>query len=131
MGIGTSVASVALGVCIIEKHFTLNRADGGVDASFSLEPEEFKNLVIEVGRAFYSLGEVKYELTEKEKKSLQFKRSLYVVKDLKDGDILSTENVRSIRPGYGLHTRYYESILGRKVKTDIKAGTPISFELFN
>jgi N-acetylneuraminate synthase len=131
MGIGASVASVALGVCIIEKHFTLNRADGGVDASFSLEPEEFKNLVIEVGRAFYSLGEVKYELTEKEKKSLQFKRSLYVVKDLKDGDILSTENVRSIRPGYGLHTRYYESILGRKVKIDIKAGTPISFELFN
>jgi N-acetylneuraminate synthase len=131
MGIGVSVASVALGACVIEKHFTLSRADGGVDAAFSLEPEEFKTLATEAEKAFLSLGTINYDLSEKEKKSLQFKRSLYLVKDMKAGEVVDERHIKSVRPGYGLHTRHYKSILGRKVKTDIKAGTPVSFELFN
>lgn len=130
MGIGVAVAAVALGACVIEKHFTLRRADGGVDAAFSLEPEEFKNLVTETERAFLSLGKVNYELSEKEKKSLQFKRSLYVVKDMKAGEKIMPEHIRSIRPGNGLHTRHYESIIGKVIKNDVQAGTPLSFELF-
>lgn len=131
MGIGVAVASVALGARIIEKHFTLNRADGGVDSSFSLEPEELKNLVVETERAFLSLGKVNYILSEKEKKSLQFKRSLYVVKNVKAGEAFTPTNVRSIRPGNGLHTRYYEDILTKKANQDIKAGTALSAELFD
>ncbi|MGN6617971.1 MAG: pseudaminic acid synthase [Ilyomonas sp.] len=129
MGIGTSVASVVLGACVIEKHMTLNRDEGGVDAAFSLEPSEFKNLTIEVERAFLSLGKVSYELTEKEKKSLQFKRSLYIVKDLRAGETITAEHVRSIRPNKGIHTRYYEDIIGKVASTDVKAGTPLSFEI--
>jgi pseudaminic acid synthase len=130
MGIGVSVAAVALGACVIEKHLTLSRAEGGVDSAFSLEPEEFKNLVIELERSFLSLGKVNYELSEKEKKSLQFKRSLYVVKDIRAGEIVTTEHIRSIRPGNGLHTRHYEDIIGKVIKVNVKAGTPVSFELF-
>jgi N-acetylneuraminate synthase len=130
MGIGASIAAVALGACVIEKHFTLRRADGGIDSAFSLEPEEFKNLVIETERAFLSLGKVNYELTEKEKKSLQFKRSLYVVKDIQAGDVISPEHIRSIRPGNGLHTRYYEDLIGKIIKVNVKAGTPVTFSMF-
>ena len=131
MGIGVAVASVALGARVIEKHFTLSRTDGGVDSSFSLEPDELKNLVVETGRAFLSLGKVNYILSEKEKKSLQFKRSLYVVKDIKAGEPFTSFNVRSIRPANGLHTRYYDNVLTKKANQDIKAGTALSTELFN
>ncbi len=130
MGIGASLAAVALGACVIEKHLTLSRAEGGVDAAFSLEPEEFENLVIETERAFLALGQVNYELSEKEKKSLQFKRSLYVVKDLEAGEIITREHIRSIRPGNGLHTRHYEDIIGKIIRKNVKAGTPVSFDLF-
>jgi N-acetylneuraminate synthase len=127
MGIGVSVASVALGACIIEKHFTLSRADGGVDSAFSLEPEELSSLVLESERAYLSLGSVNYELSEKEKKSLQFKRSLFFVKDLKEGDMITAEHVKSIRPGTGLHTRDYDKLIGKKVAINIKAGSPVSW----
>lgn len=126
MGIGAAIAAVALGARVIEKHFTLSRADGGVDSTFSLEPAELNSLVIESERAFLALGKVNYELSPKEQKSLQYKRSLYVVKDIKAGEAFTAENVRSIRPASGLHTRYYEEILSKTAKTDIKAGTALS-----
>jgi N-acetylneuraminate synthase len=130
MGIGVSVASVALGACVIEKHLTLRRADGGVDAAFSLEPEEFRHLVTEAERAWLGLGKINYELTEKEKKSLQFKRSLYIVKDLHAGETITQQHIRSIRPGNGLHTRYYEDVIGKKVNKNIVAGTPLAWSYF-
>ncbi len=129
MGIGAGIAAVALGARVLEKHFTLSRADGGVDSSFSLEPEEMKNLVIESERAFLAMGNVSYTLSEKEQKSLQYKRSLYVVEDMKAGDIFSEQNVRSIRPSTGLHTRYFEEILGKKATQNIEAGTALRWAL--
>lgn len=129
MGIGAAVAAVALGARVLEKHFTLRRADGGVDSSFSLEPEELKNLVIESERAFLAMGKVNYILSEKEQKSLQYKRSLYVVEPMKAGEVFSEKNVRSIRPSNGLHTRYYDGILGKTAIQDIEAGTALSWEL--
>lgn len=129
MGIGASVAAVALGAVVLEKHFTLRRADGGVDSTFSLEPEELRNLVVESERAFLAMGNVNYELSEKEQKSLQFKRSLYVVEDMKAGDLFTSKNVRSIRPAHGLHTRYYEDIITKKASKDIQAGTALAWEL--
>lgn len=128
MGIGVAVASVALGATVIEKHFTLSRADGGVDSAFSMEPDEMKALVIETERAWQALGEVKYGPTEKEKASLKFRRSIYAAKDIKAGDIFTKENIRVIRPGYGLEPKYYEILLGKKAKTDIKAGTPLNYD---
>jgi pseudaminic acid synthase len=129
MGVGVSVAAVALGATVIEKHFTLCRADGGVDSSFSLEPEEMKSLVIETERAWRALGQVSYGPTEKELKSLVFRRSLYVVQDMKAGDVFTLENVRAIRPGYGLPPKYLDTILGKKTVVDVKRGTPLSWEL--
>jgi pseudaminic acid synthase len=129
MGIGVSVASVALGACVIEKHLTLNRAAGGVDAAFSLEPNEFKNLTIESERAWLGLGKINYELTDKEKKSLQFKRSLYFVKDIQAGETITSVHIKSIRPANGLHTRFYETVLGKIASQNIKAGTPLNFEM--
>jgi pseudaminic acid synthase len=129
MGIGVSVASVALGATVIEKHFTLNRSDGGVDSTFSLEPLEMAQLVIETQRAWESLGHVSYSPGEAEKKSLQYRRSLYVVKDLKAGDVLTPINVRAIRPGLGLSTKYIDQVLGRPVNQDIKRGTPLTWQL--
>jgi N-acetylneuraminate synthase len=129
MGIGAGIAAVALGARVLEKHFTLRRADGGVDSSFSLEPEELKNLVVESERAFLAMGKVNYILSEKEQKSLQYKRSLYVVEPMKSGDVFNEINVRSIRPSNGLHTRYYEEILGKTATQDIEAGTALSWEL--
>lgn len=131
MGIGVSVASVALGARVIEKHFTLSRADGGVDSTFSLEPAELKALVIETERSFLGIGKINYELSEKEKTSLQYKRSLYVVKNIQQGESFTPENVKSIRPSSGLHTRYYEEILGKNASTDIQAGTPLAWNLIN
>jgi pseudaminic acid synthase len=131
MGIGAAVAAVALGAVVIEKHFTLDRADGGVDSTFSLEPHELKNLVIETERAWLAMGRVRYDLTPKEQKSLQFKRSLYVVKDMAEGEAFSSENIRSIRPANGLHTRHYDQILGRPASQSIKAGTALGWEFVN
>lgn len=129
MGIGVSVASVALGATVIEKHFTLNRADGGVDSTFSMEPSEMAQLVVETERAWQALGQVSYGPTEVERKSLQFRRSLYVIQDLNAGDILTQDNVRAIRPGLGLPTKYYEIFLGKKVVRKVTKGTPLSWEL--
>ena len=129
MGIGVAVASIALRASVIEKHFTLNRADGGVDSTFSMEPAEMAQLVMETERAWQALGQVSYGPTEVEKKSLQYRRSLYVVQDLKAGDVLTKENVRAIRPGLGLPTKYLEVVLGKTVKQDVKRGTALDWEL--
>ncbi|MFK5893428.1 MAG: pseudaminic acid synthase [Pseudomonadota bacterium] len=129
MGIGVSVASVALGATVIEKHFTLRRSDGGVDSSFSMEPDEMEQLVIESTRAWQALGQVSYGPTDAEKTSLQYRRSLYIVKDMKVGDVLATDNVRAIRPGLGLPTKYLEKILGKTIKQDIKRGTALSWDI--
>lgn len=129
MGVGASVASVALGATVIEKHFTLSRADGGVDSSFSLEPEEMAQLVVESARAWQSLGHVHYGPTEAERPSLQFRRSLYIVHDLLPGDALTPSNVRAIRPGLGLPPKHLEEILGRKVNQAVARGTPLSWSL--
>lgn len=129
MGIGVSVASVALGATVIEKHFTLRRADGGVDSTFSMEPEEMKSLVVETERAWQALGKISYGPTEKEKGSLIFRRSLYIVKDMVKGEIFTPENVRSIRPGFGLPPKYIDIVLGKQVSRDIKRGTALSWEI--
>ncbi len=129
MGIGVSVASVALGATVIEKHFTLDRAEGGVDSAFSMEPDEMAQLVQETKRAWQSLGQVNYGPTDAEIKSLQFRRSLYVVKDMKAGDVLTLGNLRAIRPGLGLPPKYLEQLLGKAVKHDIKKGTALVWAL--
>tara|TARA_B100000886_G_scaffold266042_1_gene190378 strand:- start:4147 stop:5226 length:1080 start_codon:yes stop_codon:yes gene_type:complete len=128
MGIGVSVASVAMGVSVIEKHMTLSRQDGGVDCDFSMEPNEMRNLVIETERAWRSYGKVSYGATEAEKKSLKYRRSLYIVHDMKAGDVLSKENLKAIRPGYGLETKYLDKLLGNKVIKDLTKGTPMSWD---
>jgi pseudaminic acid synthase len=130
MGTGVAVAAVALGATVIEKHFTLCRADGGVDSSFSLEPEEMKNLVVETERAWLSLGSVSYGPSEKEKNSLVFRRSLYVVHDMKAGETFSANNLKSIRPGLGLAPKYLEILLGKKAKKDLKKGSPANWNIF-
>jgi pseudaminic acid synthase len=130
MGVGVSVASVALGAVVIEKHFTLCRADGGVDSTFSMEPAEMEQLVVESERAWQALGQVSYGPTEAEKKSIQFRRSIYVVKDLKAGDILTKDNIRAIRPGFGLPTKYFEMALGKKVSQDVAHGTALAWGMF-
>ena len=130
MGVGVSVASVALGATVIEKHFTLNRSDGGVDSTFSMEPTEMTQLVVEAERAWQALGKVSYGATEAEKKSIVFRRSLYVVKDIKAGEVLTKENVRAIRPGLGLPTKYLDVVLGKKLKQDIKRGTGLDWDFF-
>lgn len=129
LGVGVSVASVALGATVIEKHFTLNRSDGGVDSTFSMEPAEMSQLVIETERAWQSIGNVKYGTIEAEKESIQFRRSLYIVQDLKKGDILTRDNVRAIRPGFGLPTKYLEHVLGKAVRQNVERGTAIGWEL--
>jgi pseudaminic acid synthase len=129
LGVGVAVASVALGATVIEKHFTLSRADGGVDAAFSLEPHEMKMLVEETKKAWQALGRVSYGPTEQEQASIKFRRSLYVAKDMKAGEEFNKENLRVIRPGYGLSPKYFETLLGMKVKKDVKKGTPVSWEL--
>jgi pseudaminic acid synthase len=129
MGIGVAAASVALGATVIEKHFTLSRAEGGVDSAFSLEPVEMAQLVVETERAWQGLGEVSYGPTDAEKKSLQFRRSLYVVQDLKVGDVLTRKNVRAIRPGFGLPPKYLDQLLGRRVSRAAPRGTALSWDL--
>lgn len=129
LGIGAAVASIALGGTVIEKHFTLSRAEGGVDSAFSLEPDEMALLVRECNTAWQALGHISYEVAEQEKKSLQFRRSLYIVEDLKKGDILTEKNVRSIRPGLGLSPKYYDVVLGKRVKCDVRRGTGLSWDI--
>ncbi len=129
MGIGAAVASVALGATVIEKHFTLSRADGGVDSAFSMEPDEVRALVAETKRAWQALGKIHYGPTENEKKSLIFRRSLYIVQDMKKGDKFTKENIRAIRPGLGLPPKYYDILLGKRVNRDAKRGTAVSWEL--
>jgi len=128
-GVGAGVAAVAHGATVIEKHFTLRRADGGVDSAFSMEPEEMKQLVIEAERAWQSLGKVTYGPTETEKGSLKFRRSLYIAEDMKKGDVLNKDNLRIVRPGLGLPPKYYEVVLGRKVNRDVKKGTAVEWEM--
>lgn len=125
MGTGVAVASVALGATVIEKHFTLSREEGGVDSVFSMEPQEMKALVIESERAWQSLGKVTYGPTEKEKASLKFRRSIYVSKDIKAGEPFTEENIRIVRPGYGIAPKYYENVLNTKTDKDMKAGEPV------
>ncbi|CAN1537390.1 SpsE Sialic acid synthase [Burkholderiaceae bacterium] len=129
MGVGVSVASVALGATVIEKHFTLNRADGGVDSSFSMEPAEMAQLVVETERAWQALGRVAYGPTAAEEKSIVFRRSLYVVKDLQAGEKLTADNVRAIRPGLGLPTKYLEQVLGKTVRQSVARGTALSWDM--
>lgn len=129
MGIGVAISSVALGAVIIEKHFTLCRADGGVDSAFSLEPEELQVLVEESNRAKQALGAPRFGPTEGEEKSLIFRRSLYIVEDLQLGDMLTSKNVRAIRPGHGLPPKYIDQILGKRASKSIAKGTPVSWDL--
>ena len=129
MGTGVAVASVAFGACVIEKHFTLRRADGGVDSSFSLEPQEFAQLRVESERAWQALGRITYGGTKAEEKSLAFRRSIYIAKDLRAGDVLTRENLRCVRPGLGLPPRFYDLLLGRRVNADALAGTPMDWQL--
>lgn len=129
MGCGVAVAAVAFGAVIIEKHFTLRRADGGVDSAFSLEPAEFRMLRAETERAWLSLGVVTYGGTVAEEKSRAFRRTLYIAKDMRAGECLSVENLRIVRPGFGLPPKYYETMLGKRINRDAPAGTPLSWEL--
>ncbi len=129
MGIGVPIAATALGARVIEKHLTIKRSEGGVDSAFSLEPTEFKNLVEEVKKAFLSLGNKSIEIQSSENKSLFFKRSLYFVRDIKKGETISQDDIKSFRPALGIATKYFDEILGKKVKSDILAGTPVTWDI--
>jgi N-acetylneuraminate synthase len=129
LGIGVAIGAVTLGATVVEKHFTLRRADGGVDSAFSLEPEEMALLVSETMSAWKSLGEVRYGTTEKEKSSMVFRRSIYVSEDLREGELLTKENLRLIRPGYGLSPEYFDVVLGKRVSREVRKGTPLSWDL--
>jgi N-acetylneuraminate synthase len=129
LGIGVAIAAVALGASVIEKHVTLRRADGGVDSAFSLEPEELESLVAETKRAYQATGRATYEPTSSETRSRIFRRSLYVVNDIGAGDVLTSENLRAIRPGYGLAPKHLDELLGRRVSRPVRRGTPMSWDL--
>jgi N-acetylneuraminate synthase len=127
MGIGAAVAAVAHGATVIEKHFTLDRNDGGVDSSFSLEPSEFRELVIETDRSWRSLGGIVYGGVNDEDNSKSFRRSLYVAEDMKAGDIFTKFNLRVVRPGFGLPPKYYDFFLGKSINKDARKGTPVNW----
>ena len=129
MGVGTSVAAVAHGATVVEKHFTLCRADGGVDSTFSLEPQEMSALVAETERAWQSLGRICYGPSQAEKKSLVFRRSIYISSDMKAGDVFTSENLRCVRPGMGVSPKFYNLFLGRRGNQDVKKGAPMRGEL--
>jgi N-acetylneuraminate synthase len=129
LGTAVAVASVALGAVAIEKHFTLSRADGGVDSAFSLEPLEMKALVQDTERAWLALGGVSYGPAEAEKQSVRLRRSLYIAQDMRAGDALDKENLRVVRPGNGLAPKYYDELLGRRIVRDAAKGTPVTWEL--
>jgi pseudaminic acid synthase len=129
MGTGVAISAVAMGARVIEKHFTIDRSEGGVDSAFSMEPREFRSLVDETERAFLSLGEIRYGLLPEEIKSLAFKRSVYVVEEMKEGDVFTPANIRIIRPGHGLSPKHYEMLLGKKINRKVKKGTALTFDL--
>jgi pseudaminic acid synthase len=131
MGCGVSVAATALGATVIEKHFTLRRADGGVDSSFSMEPQELRQLREETERAMLAVGQVSYGPTTAEMKSLAFRRSLYIAQDLKAGDVLTRHNLRCVRPGFGLPPKHMDSLLGQRIGRDVGAGTPMNWSLLS
>jgi pseudaminic acid synthase len=120
--------AVAMGASVIEKHFILDKSVGGADAHISLEEKEFKRMVDSVRLTEVMMGKVDYEITLKKKKTREFSRSLFIVEDLKIGEVLSEKNIRSIRPGHGLHPKYLKEILGRKVNRNLEKGTPMSFD---
>lgn len=129
MGCAVATASVALGACMVEKHFTLSRADGGPDAAFSMEPEEFGRMVEEIRVVEKALGKVTYRLTEKQERSREEGRSLFVTQDIRAGEIFTPQNLRSIRPAFGMAPMYYEEVLGKRARRDISRGTPMAWEL--
>lgn len=129
LGITVPIAAVTLGACLIEKHLTLSRADGGVDSGFSLEPDEFREMVNAIRITEQALGEIKYAPNSTEKNSLKFRRSLFVVREIRAGELFTLANVRSIRPSYGLHPRYLEQILGHPAARDIPRGTPLEWSM--
>lgn len=129
MGVGVAIGAVAMGARVIEKHFTIDRSEGGVDSTFSMEPAEFRTLVDETKKAFQSLGEVAYGILPEELKSLTFKRSLYIVEDMLEGEILNEKNLRIIRPGLGLAPKYLEQMIGKKINCNVKKGTALTFDL--
>lgn len=129
MGVGVAVAAVAHGATVVEKHFTLRRADGGVDSTFSLEPEEMKALVVETERAWQSLGHVSYGATQAEQKSLAFRRSIYIAEDVRAGEVFTEKNLRIVRPGHGLAPKHYDMLIGRSASRDLKAGTPATWNV--
>jgi pseudaminic acid synthase len=131
MGVGVSVASVALGATVIEKHFTLNRTDGGVDSTFSMEPAEMSQLVLETERAWQALGQVSYGPTEAERRSLVFRRSLYITEDIKKGEQFSSHNLRAIRPGYGLAPKHLGAFFGKSAAKDIRRGTAVTWDMLD
>ena len=128
MGVGVSVAAIALGACVIEKHLTLARADGGVDSAFSLEPTELTALVEETERAWKALGEVRYGPTEAERASLQFRRSIYVAAEIAEGELFTSENLRVVRPGNGAPPQLLDQLLGRPARQAYQRGTPLSLD---
>jgi N-acetylneuraminate synthase len=129
LGIGAAVAAVAFGATVIEKHFTLRRSDGGVDAAFSMEPEEMKALVVETERARQAIGTVRYGCIDSEQASMKHRRTLYIARDMKAGDVFTRENLRAIRPGFGLHPKYMPMLLGKRIRKDAAKGTPVTWEL--
>lgn len=129
LGTGVSVAAVALGAVAVEKHLTLSRADGGADATFSLEPAEMRELVTETEQAWRALGHVHYGPTSAEKPSLQFRRSLYVAEDMRAGDVFTPKNLRIVRPGQGLAPRFYDILLGKRIACDASKGSPVSWDM--
>ena len=131
MGDTVAVASVAMGAKVVEKHLTLSRADGGVDSAFSMEPEEFKQMVEHIRIVEKAIGQVTYELTDKQKGEREHARSLFIAKDMKAGETLDSTNMRSVRPANGLHTKYYDELLGKRIKRDVKLGTPLSWDLID
>lgn len=128
MGSVVSSASIAMGAKVIEKHITLKRSDGGPDGSFSMEPEEFKKMVDDIRIVEAAIGEVSYELTDKQEKSREHSRSLFIVKDVKKGEKITSENVKSIRPGFGMHTKHYDEVMGKEFTCDLEKGTPLDWK---
>jgi sialic acid synthase SpsE len=131
LGIDMPIAAVALGARVIEKHLCLSRALGGPDASFSMEPDEFASMVRSVRNVEQGLGTISFELTEKQMASAVFRRSLFAAQDIKAGETLTPDNVRSVRPGHGLHPKHFDDIIGQTAKAAIRKGTPLSWELIN
>jgi len=129
LGIGVAVASISFQSTIIEKHFTLKRSDGGVDSKFSIEPDEMKILIKEVNSAWEAIGKIKYGCTASEKKSLNHRKSIYITKDMKKGEIITQKNIKVIRPAFGLHSKYFDKVIGSKLIKNVKSGTALKWEL--